>query len=123
MKCFYELQIRGQAFRDDWHEVERIFCCFLSHRLTASQLVCSRATSQTSNLSPNPHIPTRHRSTAELRVVGIETSRTESLVEEPTPESNDLAMFRLLIRETIQRVHSQLANVPGVYYEIKKHQL
>ena len=60
-----------------------------------------RANSLTSNLSPNPHILTRHRSTAELRVVGIETSRTESLTEKPFPESNDLAMSRLRIRETI----------------------
>ena len=60
-----------------------------------------RANSQTSNLPPNPHILTRHRSTAELRVVGIETSRTESLTEEPSPESNDLAMSRLRTRETI----------------------
>ena len=60
-----------------------------------------RANSLTSNLSPNPHILTRHRSTAELRVVGIETSRTESLTEEPYSESNDLAMSRLRNRETI----------------------
>ena len=60
-----------------------------------------RANSQTSNLPPNPHILTRHRSTAELRVVGIETSRTESLTEEPSPESNNLAMSRLRTRETI----------------------
>ena len=60
-----------------------------------------RANSQTSNLPPNPHILTRHRSTAELRVVGIETSRTESLTEEPSPESNDLAISCLRTRETI----------------------
>ena len=60
--------------------------------LTASQLARSRANSQTFNLPP---ILTRHRSTAELRVVGIETSRTESLTEEPPPESNNLAMSRL----------------------------
>ena len=36
-----------------------------------------------------------------MRVVGIETSRTESLIEEPTPESNDLDMSRIRIRETI----------------------
>ena len=60
-----------------------------------------RANSQTSNLPPNPHILTRHRSTAELRVVGIETSGTESHTEEPSAESNDLAMSRLRTRETI----------------------
>ena len=64
--------------------------------LAASQ----RANSQTFILPPNPHIG-RRRSTAELRVVGIETSRTESLTEEPSPESNDLAMSRLRIRESI----------------------
>ena len=77
MKCLNESQIRGQAIRHDWCEFEPIFCCFC---LTASQLARSRANSQTSNLPPNPHILNRHRSTAELRVVGIETSRTESLI-------------------------------------------
>ena len=60
-----------------------------------------RANSQTTNLPPNPHILTRHRNTAELRVVGIETSRTESLTEEPSPESNDLAMSHPRTREKI----------------------
>ena len=86
--------------------------------LTASQLA---ANSQTSNLPP---ILTRHRRTVELRVVGIGTSRTESLIKEPTPESNDLAMSRLrthprkdyqllglLSSNFTQRVYSQLANV------------
>ena len=86
MKCLNELQIRGQAFRDDWYEVEPI--------------VLWRFFSQTCNLPPNPHILTSHRSTAELRVVGIENSRTESLTEEPSPWSNDLAMSHLRIRET-----------------------
>ena len=49
----------------------------------------------------DPHILTRHRSSAELRVVGIETSRTESLTEEPSPESNNVAMSRARTRETI----------------------
>ena len=74
---------------------------FVASCLAASQLARSRANSQTSNLSPHPHILTRHRSTAELRVVGIETSRTESLTEEPSAESNNLAMSRLRTRETI----------------------
>ena len=74
---------------------------FIAFFLTASQLARSRANSQTSNLPPNPHVLTRHRSTAELRVVGIETSRTKSLTEEPSPESNDLVMSRLRTRETI----------------------
>ena len=64
--------------------------------LTASQLARSRANSQTFNLPP---ILTRHRSTAELRVVGIETSRTESLTEEPTPDAHNIDMSRLRIRE------------------------
>ena len=46
-----------------------------------------------------PPIITRHRSTAELRVVGIETSRTESLIGEPTPESHNIAMSGLRIQE------------------------
>ena len=75
------------------------FCCFFSHRISelASSLAADTkaANSQTSNLPPNPYIHTRHRITAELRVVGIETSRTESLTEEPSPESNNLAMSRL----------------------------
>jgi len=47
--------------------------------LTASQLARSWASSQTFNPPP---ILTRHRSNAESRVVGIETSRTESFIEE-----------------------------------------
>ena len=83
--------------------------------LTASQLARSRANSQTFNLPP---ILTPHRSTAELRVVGIETSRTESLMH-PSPESNKLAMSRLNIRERhisscvglALSLYSQLANL------------
>ena len=96
-KCLKVLQIRGQAFRDDWYEIEPIYCCFFSRRISQH----TRAYSQTSNLPPNPHIRTRHRSTAELRVVVIETNRTKSLTEEPSPESNDIAMSRLRTRETI----------------------
>ena len=73
---------------------------FIAFCLIVSQLARSRANSQFSNILPNPHILTRHRSTAELRVVGIETSRTQSLIE-LTPESNDLGMSRLRIRETM----------------------
>ena len=96
MKRLNELQIRCQAFRGDWCEVEPIYFCFFSRRISQQ-----RANSKTSNLPPNPHMRTRHRSTAELRVVVIETSRTESLTEEPSPESNDLAMPRLRTRETV----------------------
>ena len=83
--------------------VDIVYCCyFLSRRISrARELAQSRANSQTSNLPPNPHILTRNRSTAELQVVGIETSRTESLTVEPSPESNDLAMSRLRTRETM----------------------
>ena len=61
---------------------------------TASQLA---ANWQPLNLCP---FLTRHRST-ELRVVGIETRYTLSLMKEPTPESNDLTMSRVRIRERI----------------------
>ena len=105
MKCLNELKIRGQASRDDWCEVEPIYCCVFSRRISelASSLAADSraANSQTSNLPPNPHVLTRHRSSAELRVVVIETSRTESLTEEPSPESSNLAMSRLRTRETI----------------------
>ena len=70
--------------------------------LAASQSSRARSTanSQTSDPPPNPDILTRHRSTAEMRVIGIETSRTEPLTAEASPESNDLAMSRLRTRET-----------------------
>ena len=57
IKRFIELQIRGQAIRFDWCEVEPIYVYFC---FAASQLA---ENSQTSNLST---IVTRHRSTAEL---------------------------------------------------------
>ena len=80
----------------------RYIVVFFSPHLKSSRARSQqRANSQTCNLPPNPHIFTRHRSTAELRVVGIETSRTESLSKETSPESNDLAMSRLRTRETI----------------------
>ena len=72
---------------------------FCSPHARARELTRSRA--QISNLPPNAHILTRHRSTAEVRVVGIETSCIESLTEEPSAEWNDLAMSRLHTRETI----------------------
>ena len=79
-----------------------IVAFFLAAELASSLPADSRAAnSQTSNLRRNPHILTRHRSTAKLRVVGIETSRTKSLTDEPSPESNNLAMSRLRNRETI----------------------
>ena len=105
MKCLNELQIRGQAFRDDWCEVEPIYCCFFSRRISelASSLAAESkfANFQSPTQSSHPHPAPQHCRTAELRVVGIETSRTESLTEKPFPESNDLAMSRLRIRETI----------------------
>ena len=66
---------------------------FLSHRISARSQQSKFANF---NLPP---ILTRHRSTAELRVVGMETGRTDSLIEEPTPESNNIAMSCLRIRE------------------------
>ena len=79
-----ELEIRGQAIRDDRGEVEPTYCssCLSPH-------LSSLARSKFANFQ-SPPILTRRRSTAEVRVVGIETSRTESLIEEPTPESNNL---------------------------------
>ena len=78
--------------------------------LASSLAADSRAaSSQTSNLPPNPHILTHHRSTAELRVVGIETSRTELLTEKPSPESNNLAMSRQRIRGAIINPYVGLA--------------
>ena len=83
--------VRGRA--------DIILLLFFSPHLRARMQ--QRANSQTSNLPPNPHILTRHRSTAELRVVGINTNRTESLTEKPSLESNNLAISRLCTRETI----------------------
>ena len=79
-----------------------------------------RTISQTSNLSPNPHILTRHRSTAELRVVGIETCRTESLADEPSSESNDLAMSSLRTQETNISPCVGLAPSPNVCTSTRK---
>ena len=77
---------------------------FFSRRISelASSLAVDNrsANSKISSLPHNPHILTRHLSTAELRVVGIETSRPDSLTEEPSPESNNLAMSRPRTRET-----------------------
>ena len=88
------MHIRGQAFRNDMVGGRAdILLLFFSPHLRTGELARSRANSQTSNLPPNPHILPRHRSTAELRVVGIETSRTESLTEEPSPGLNNLAVY------------------------------
>ena len=91
-----------------------IYCCFFSRRISelASSLAADSraANSQTSNLRRNPHILTRHRSTAELRVVGIETRCTESLIEEPSPESNNLAMSCLRTRDTQTCVLEKIAH-------------
>ena len=82
-----------------------IIVAFFSRRISelASSLAADTrsANSQSSILPPNPHILTRHRSTAKQRAVDIETSRTESLTEEPSSESINLAMYRLRTRETI----------------------
>ena len=107
MKWLNESQIRGQAFRDDWCEVEPIYSCFFSRRISelASSLEVESkfANFQSPTQSSHPHPAPQHCRTAELRVVGIETSRTESLTEEPSHESHDLAMSRLRTRETIIR--------------------
>ena len=83
--------VPDDAIRYDWCEVEPMCFCILSHRISAR--------SKFANFEPPP-ILTRHRNTAELRVVGIETSCTQSVIE-PPPESNDLAMSRLRIRERV----------------------
>ena len=87
--------MRGRA------DVLLLFSTRISELASLLAADSSAAKSRTSDLPSNPHILTRHRSTAELRVVGIETSRTESLTEEPSAESNNLAMSRLRTRETI----------------------
>ena len=101
-----------------------ILLLFFSPHFRARELALSsqqRANSQTSHLPPNPHILTRHRSTAELRVVGIETSRIESITEEPSPEKNDLAMSYLRTRETITGPCDGLATSLNVrVYEYSK---
>ena len=106
MKCLNELHIRGQAFRDDWCEVEPIYCCFFSRRISeleSSLAADSRAAnSQTSNFPPNPHILTRHRSTAELQ--NCESLASRLAVPSRLQRSllpNDLAMSRLRTREMI----------------------
>ena len=82
------MKIRGQAIRGDRCEVEPISFFFLvSPHFSLRQI---------RNFKPPPNL---HRSTANVRVVGIETSCTQSLIGEPIPESNDRAMSRLRIRE------------------------
>ena len=87
--------MRGRA------DVLLLFSTRISELASLLAADSSAAKSRTSDLPSNPHILTRHRSTAELRVVGIETSRTESLKEEPSPESNNMAISRLRTRETV----------------------
>ena len=113
---FSELQIRGQAIRHDWCEVEPIYCCFSFHGISAHS-------QQFANFqSPLLRILTPHRSTAELRVVGIETSRTEwlrgaySRVKRSshvpsTHPGKDYQLLRWRSFKFTQPVYSQLANV------------
>ena len=92
---FNELQNSCQTFRDDWCEVEPIYCYVFFRRISerASSLA---AEGKFANIqSPTQSAHPRHRSTAELRVGGIETSRIESRTVELCPKSNDLAMSRL----------------------------
>ena len=63
---------------------------------------------------------TRHLSTAELRVVGIETSRTVSPIKEPSPESNDLGMSYQRTRETIISPCVGLAPSLNVYVSTER---
>ena len=89
MKCLMNYRYVAKLFAMIGATSSR-YIYFFGH--TAPQLA---ANSPTSNL---PTILTRLHSTAELRVVGIETSCTQPLIEEPTPDSNDLAMSCLRIR-------------------------
>ena len=87
---FNDLQIRGQAIRHDWWEIEQMYVCFLSSRISAR--------SEFANFEPPP---TPHPAPQHCRAASRRHSCTQSLLDEPTPESNDLAMSRLRIRETI----------------------
>ena len=74
--CFYkknELQIRGQAFRDDWCEVEPICCCFLSRRI--SEVASSLAAEQIRKLPISHPILTSSPVTAALQNCGSSASR------------------------------------------------
>ena len=85
-----------------------------------SQQTAEQQIRKNSILPPNPHMLTRHRSSAELRVVGIETSLTESLTVEPSPESNDLAMSRLRTRNDYQSLRWPSSFTQPVYEYSKK---
>ena len=102
----------------------RYICVFFSRRISelASSLAVEStfANFQSPTQSSHPHPAPQHCRTAELRVVGIETSRTESLTEEPSPESNDLAMPRLRTRETIISRCVGLAPSPNVCTSARK---
>ena len=103
MKCLNKLQIRGQAFamigaRSSRYTVA--FCLAASQSSRARLQLATEskfANFQSHTQSSHPHPPQHCR----LRVVGIETSRTESRTEEPPPESNNLVMSRRRTGEMI----------------------
>ena len=69
MKCLNELQIRGQAFRYDWYEVEPIFFSRRISELASSLAARSRANLHTSNPTQysHPHPSPQHCRTASRR--------------------------------------------------------
>ena len=73
MKCLNELQIRGQAFRDDWCEVEPIYCCFFSRRI--SELASSLEAEQIRKLPISHPILTSSPVTAALQNCESSASR------------------------------------------------
>ena len=88
----------------------RYYIVFFTRRITElASLPAADKTRKLAHLPLNPQTLTRHRSTAELRVVGIETSRTELLTEAPYPEWNKLAVSRLRTRETMMSPRVGLA--------------
>ena len=91
-----------------------------SQRSRARSYLAAESNFENFQLPPNRHILTRHHSTAKLRVVGIETSRTVSPIKEPSPESNDLGMSYQRTRETIISPCVGLAPSLNVYVSTER---
>ena len=106
MNCRYE----ARPFAMVSARSSRYYIDFFTRRITElASLPAADKTRKLAHLPLNPQTLTRHRSTAELRVVGIETSRTELLTEAPYPEWNKLAVSRLRTRETMMSPRVGLA--------------
>ena len=71
----FELQIRGQAFRDDWCEVEPIYCCFFSRRVSELARELTRGRDQIRKLPISHPILTSSPGTAALRNCQSSASR------------------------------------------------